>query len=179
MHVSIYIFLFCSVLRFASGSIFICNEYFGEPLLNHCRGAILRMPDGLSRKMTLKQALLRKFVEPQYLRPPFREVNNTWKTEMEQVPRIWRFGMPGFQSFSFNLSTFSLTHSLIEGTCRLLLASYAKGDKSIPFPEVVTSWGFLLERFHSIYEHCLEPGGVGGFTALLGKVFRYTRREQF
>lgn len=72
-----------------------CNyRVFGRPDLYDCAGAFLKLPDGSSREATPKLTTLRKFVEPQFLEPPFRPVDAYMGAEMEQLPKFWRYGKP-------------------------------------------------------------------------------------
>ena len=64
---------------------------YGRPRLNDCAAALLSMPDATSETPTTKLAAVRKFVEPQYLEPPFSECHNQLDAPMEQLPKFWRY----------------------------------------------------------------------------------------
>ena len=68
-----------------------CNyRVYGRPQLNDCVGALLSMPDAMAETTTTKLKAVRKFVEPQYLEPPFSECRNELDAQMEQIPKFWR-----------------------------------------------------------------------------------------
>ena len=66
-------------------------QVYGRPQLDDCEGALLSMPDALSKGRTTKLAAFRKFVEPQYLEPPFSQCHNELDAPMEQLPKFWRY----------------------------------------------------------------------------------------
>ena len=69
-----------------------CNSrIFGRPVLEDCASTFLALPDAKETVRTEKLSLVRKFVEPQFLEPPFSPVQNDLATEMEQVPKFWRY----------------------------------------------------------------------------------------
>ena len=60
---------------------------YGRPQLDHCAGALTSMPDATTTKLAVK----RKFVEPQFLEPPFNQCHNGLDARMEQLPKFWRY----------------------------------------------------------------------------------------
>lgn len=64
---------------------------YGRPQLDDCAGALLSMPDAPSKGRTTKLTAFRKFVEPQYLVPPFSQCRNELEAPMEQLPKFWRY----------------------------------------------------------------------------------------
>ena len=99
-------FIFCvtliaSLLWECLADMFVCGEFYGAPKPRDCKGAVLSMPEAGASKLTPLLGLLRQFVEPQQLVPPFSEVKNVWKTEMEQIPKYWRYSKPSHRSLKF------------------------------------------------------------------------------
>ena len=64
---------------------------FGRPGLEDCASTFLALPDAKESRRTEKLGLVRKFVEPQFLDPPFSRVENNLGSEMEQLPKFWRY----------------------------------------------------------------------------------------
>ncbi|CAF9940479.1 hypothetical protein IMSHALPRED_002042 [Imshaugia aleurites] len=74
---------------------------YGRPQLNDCAGALLSMPDASSKSSTPKLVAFRKFVEPQYLEPPFSQCLNELDAPMEQLPKFWRYNPSGDGAMAF------------------------------------------------------------------------------
>ena len=67
------------------------SRVYGRPPLDQCARALTSMPDATAKSPTIKLAAIRKFVEPQYLEPPFSRCHNERDAPMEQLPKFWRF----------------------------------------------------------------------------------------
>lgn len=71
---------------------FKCDaRMYGRPKLEDCAGTFLTLPDAKAITPTPKSELFRRFVEPQFLMPPFSPVHNDIKSQMEQLPKFWRY----------------------------------------------------------------------------------------
>ena len=79
----------CSDLVFAKAS---CNAVtYGTPLANDCFDLVLQLPGGVTSP-TIDIDALRSFIEPKFLQPEFAPVYDPFKTEMVQLPKLWKKG---------------------------------------------------------------------------------------
>lgn len=92
MKLRVYVPLaFLLLLDFAV-SQFKCDfRMYGRPQIGDCASTFLAMPDSKEMKATAKLATLRRFVEPQFLDPPFSPLESDLASEMEQIPKFWRY----------------------------------------------------------------------------------------
>ena len=67
------------------------SRVYGRPPVEHCARALTSMPDATAKSPTERLAAIRKFVEPQYLGPPFSRCHNERDAPMEQLPKFWRY----------------------------------------------------------------------------------------
>ena len=67
------------------------SQVYGRPVLEHCAKVLTSMPDASAKSPTTRLAAMRKFVEPQYLEPPFSRCRNERDAPMEQLPKLWRY----------------------------------------------------------------------------------------
>ena len=73
-------------------SQFKCDyRMYGRPIIEDCASAFLALPDAKELRQTARLTLVRKFVEPQLLSPPFSPVINDVGAPMEQIPKFWRY----------------------------------------------------------------------------------------
>ena len=74
---------------------FKCDgDSFGRLTQRDCNLVLNQLPDiKQGPAATQRQREKRMFVEPQYLEPPFAAVDNEYESEIEQLPKLYRFGM--------------------------------------------------------------------------------------
>ncbi|KAL9137139.1 MAG: hypothetical protein Q9175_001651 [Cornicularia normoerica] len=118
-------------------------QIYGRPQLDDCVGALLSMPDASSKSTTTKLAAVRKFVEPQYLEPPFSQCRNELDAPMEQLPKFWKYK-----------------------SCRVALMSIATSSGRVIDPEPVSTWSFVENNAQRLSTNCLarklgDPIGDG------------------
>lgn len=120
---------------------FKCDyRVYGRPKLDDCAGALLSMPDAsFLRHPTAKLAAVRKFVEPQYLEPPFSQCHNELDAPMEQLPKFWRYK-----------------------SCRFALMSIATSSGKVIDPEPVSTWSFVERNTLKLSTSCLAAKLGGG-----------------
>ena len=76
-------------------SFYKCDRsLYGGPTIEQCASVLNAMPGIGSQKVTPKLEQTRKFVEPQFLDPPYRALRQVYEGEIEQLPKIWRFSIP-------------------------------------------------------------------------------------
>lgn len=114
-------------------------QIYGRPQLDHCAGALTSMPDATAKSPTTKLAARRKFVEPQYLEPPFNQCHNGLDVPMEQLPKFWR-----------------------SKSCRFALAILPTPTGRVVDPSPVSSWAFILKNAHKLSTNCLGRRLGGG-----------------
>ena len=74
------------------GLYFKCPQvWFGKPNPKDCAVALEQFPDFQKGSITARARDRRMFVEPQFLEPPFRRLENPFQTSMEQLPKIYRY----------------------------------------------------------------------------------------
>ena len=75
-------------------SQFKCDyRMYGRPDLEDCASTFLALPDSKSTRSTPRLGTLRRFVEPQFLDPPFSPLKSDLASAMEQLPKFWRYSM--------------------------------------------------------------------------------------
>ena len=86
------------------------SRMYGRPKVEDCASSMLDMPDAKLLHPTEKLGTFRKFVEPQFLRPAFRPVENDLAAPMEQLPRFWRYSQ--WNSKASVVAEEKLTHDM-------------------------------------------------------------------
>ena len=95
-----YVLSFIMLMTFLdfAASQYKCDfRMYGRPKVEDCASAFLTLPDAREIRLTLRLSTFRKFVEPQLLEPPFSPVDNDLASEMEQLPKFWKFSEPSSQ----------------------------------------------------------------------------------
>lgn len=78
-----------STLVFVEAS---CNAVtYGTPIANDCFDLVLQLPGGVTSP-SIDIDALRSFVEPKFLQPEFAPVYDPFRTEMVQLPKLWKKG---------------------------------------------------------------------------------------
>lgn len=109
-HILIYVFLI-SIQNVVSQ--FKCDyRMYGRPKLEDCASTFLAMPHSKSSASTPKLDDFRRFVEPQLLEPPFAALENDLGTEMQQIPKFWRYSKPIFRNITGSLTKACLCRNM-------------------------------------------------------------------
>ncbi len=71
------------------------SEPYGTPVVDDCREAMQWIPFfDLPRGCALSEATaFRRFVEPQFMKPPFSQINPFAPLAIVQLPKIWKHSM--------------------------------------------------------------------------------------
>jgi hypothetical protein len=87
------------VIRFMVLPLYFClaeeprcsAAIFGTPDLGDCEMAASKLPYATDSRGSRKAFLRTLFAEPQYLRPPFKSIDNRYRPlPINQLPKIWR-----------------------------------------------------------------------------------------
>ena len=98
------------------------------------------------------------FVEPKFLSPPFTPVWNPFKTEMIQLPKIWRY-----RTALRDPPCPMLEYLRSLENCRYALLSVADEAGVVHEPTSVDKWKTTLNVIIDTVQDCvLETGGAGG-----------------
>lgn len=65
------------------------SNLYGRPNIQHCKTTLNALPGIEPGIPTPKFTQTRKFVEPQFLDPPYKRVEQEYDGEIEQLPKIW------------------------------------------------------------------------------------------
>ena len=65
------------------------SSLYGRPNFQHCKTTLKGLPGIGPGVPTPKFMQTRKFVEPQFLDPPYSRVEQDFEGEIEQLPKIW------------------------------------------------------------------------------------------
>lgn len=134
-----------SILALLAFTQVVCSQWkcdyrlYGRPKLDDCAGALLSMPDASSKSPTPKLAAVRKFVEPQYLEPPFSQCRNELDAPMEQLPKFWRYK-----------------------SCRFALTPIAVSSGKVINAEPVSTWSFIESNALKLSTNCMGRKFGGG-----------------
>ena len=145
-----------SILVLAKSS---CNVVtYGTPLAKDCFDLSLQLPGG-ETSPTINIDTLRSFVEPKFLQPGFAPVHDPFKTEMVQLPKIWKKGPYLTQTSYFNENEHvpETAESMI-GTCCLALLSIATSSGVVQQATSVDRWRTVQNAFIDIVQDCLVQG---------------------
>ena len=81
----------CGFLPPLARSLICSDGVYGNPKMNDCEQALLEIPFARQPIDSHQSSLPHVFVEPQFLRPPFRQFTNTFRSQsMIQLPKIWK-----------------------------------------------------------------------------------------
>lgn len=69
---------------------------YGRPKMDDCASTFLAMPDSGVSQVTQRLDTVRRFIEPQFLEPPFSAVKNDMGASMEQLPKFWRYSKSAY-----------------------------------------------------------------------------------
>ena len=139
---------------------------FGRPQLVDCASALLSMPDAASTSPTSKLRAVRKFVEPQYLEPPFSQCQNELDAPMEQLPKFWRYS--SCYRISLWIRRSLLTRVLCVETCRVALMPVATSSGKVLDPEPVSTWSYIERNALRLSTQCLAKKLGGGIIFIAG-----------
>ena len=138
---------------------------YGTPLAKDCFDLVLQLPGG-NTSPTIDVDALRSFVEPKFLRPEFAPVNDPFKTEMVQLPKLWKKGPYLTQTSHFNENEHvPVTAESMIGTCCLALLSIATPGGVVRAATSVDKWRTVQDAFIDTVQVCLIQGqgkGSGG-----------------
>ena len=162
----------CSILSLIACAQIVFSQWkcdyriYGKPKLVDCAGAILSMPDATSKVPTSKLRAIRKFVEPQYLEPPFSECQSELDAPMEQLPKFWRYSSCYQLSLWIRRSLLTTVHRV--GTCRVALMPVASSSGKVLDPEPVSTWSYIESNALRLSSQCLAKKLGGGFILVAG-----------
>jgi hypothetical protein len=142
------LFLIFASLLFAHLALsqFKCSaQIYGRPALPDCASVLLAMPEGSSRIPSEKLLVLRPFVEPQFLSPPFDRVENKLNAPMEQLPKFWKYR-----------------------SCRIALMATANANGKVLDPSPLSTWAFIEREALKVSRNCLGRRQGGGFVFIAG-----------
>lgn len=143
---------------------------YGRPQLVDCAGALLSMPDAASKITTSKLRAVRKFVEPQFLAPPFSQCKNELDAPMEQLPKFWRYSACYSPSSQMKRSLLTRVHCI--ETCRIALMPLAGESGKVIDPEAVSTWSYIESNALRLSTQCLGKKVGGGFIFIAGHMLR-------
>ncbi len=141
-----------------------CNAViYGTPLAKDCFDLLPELPGGATTP-SIDVDALRSFVEPKFLQPGFAPVHDPFKTEMVQLPKIWKKGPYLTQtSYSNKNEHVSETAESIIDTCYLALLSIATPSGVVQQAASTDRWRTVQNAFIDIVQDCLVEGrGSGG-----------------
>ncbi|KAF6220289.1 hypothetical protein HO133_003421 [Letharia lupina] len=82
----------------------------------------------------------RMFAEPAFFTPKFQGLRNTWRSAIEQLPRVWRFR-----------------------SARIALLFYADAAGQVATPSVNSNWRLIQTAAAGVLQYCVRgQRGVGG-----------------
>ena len=140
------------------------HRAYGRPHLDHCASTLASMPDALSKSPTELSAY-RKFVEPQYLEPPFAPCHNELDARMEQLPKFWRYSQLDDPALCGAITT---DESKYVETCRFVLTPLADSTHQVLDPEPTSTWFYVLDNAHVLSTNCVAKKLGGGVIFIKG-----------
>jgi len=166
--------LFCcifSILHLSVTASPYCNiGIYGVPDYGDCMQAFSQIPYAQERPSQYDSNSFQLYAEPQYMVPPFCSVYNRYRPRpINQLPKIWRYGMS---------STFSLAHALwhwlitsvLKDSCRVAFMSYGRNSGRTSNALFSTNWRSILDQFQPLFT-CLNPQmgsrASGGYTPFI------------
>ena len=81
----------CGFLPPLARSLVCSDGVYGNPKIDDCQLALLEIPYARQPIDSHQSSLPHVFAEPQFLRPPFRQFTNTFRSQsIIQLPKIWK-----------------------------------------------------------------------------------------
>ena len=139
------VFALISILQCASCQWKCGAKLYGRPTIPDCASALISMPEGGSRTPSRKLLNVRPFIEPQFLSPPFDSVDNDLGTEIEQIPKFWRYR-----------------------SCRVALMATADSRGEVIDPIPLSTWAFIEHEALKVSRNCLGARLGGGIVLIAG-----------
>ncbi|KAL2037091.1 hypothetical protein N7G274_010218 [Stereocaulon virgatum] len=115
------------------------STLYGRPNPTDCLKLYEQLPGG-PKSPQIRLETPRFFVEPKFLLPSFSPVSNPFRTDMVQLPKLWR-----------------------QGTCRCALMSVADKAGVVHQPTSVDTWRTILDAVIDDVTSCvIQRNGAGG-----------------
>ncbi|KAM0794005.1 hypothetical protein BDR22DRAFT_827330 [Usnea florida] len=142
----------------------VCNsDVYGTPSKWDCNGALAQIPYAYPPRPNPMSQWPRIFAEPQYMSPPFGQVDNYVVEPVSQPDRVFRFGPQWARPDQKPVAD-------ITGSCRIAIMSKGRpAQQGVAASQFTTTWKNIVDQsqqFRSCFGRGASSQAQGGYVPL-------------